>query len=52
MEVLSSVLRQGSFHRYICVAGDWLQGPYVYALYDAYGFSRARLVCVTKTRCL
>jgi MFS family permease len=25
---------------YACVAGDWLQGPYVYALYDAYGFDR------------
>jgi len=23
---------------YACVAGDWLQGPYVYALYEAYGF--------------
>lgn len=23
----------------ICVAADWLQGPYVYALYSAYGFS-------------
>lgn len=23
----------------ICVAADWLQGPYVYALYDAYGYS-------------
>ena len=22
----------------LCVAADWLQGPYVYALYDAYGF--------------
>ena len=22
-------------------AGDWLQGPYVYALYAAYGFSQA-----------
>jgi hypothetical protein len=22
-------------------AGDWLQGPYVYALYAAYGFSKA-----------
>lgn len=22
------------------VAGDWLQGPYIYALYDAYGYSR------------
>lgn len=36
------------FHRFqasyllvwnICVAADWLQGPYVYALYSAYGFS-------------
>lgn len=25
---------------YVCVAGDWLQGPYVYALYAEYGFSR------------
>jgi MFS family permease len=24
---------------YIAVAADWLQGPYVYALYAAYGFS-------------
>lgn len=23
----------------VCVAADWLQGPYVYALYAAYGFS-------------
>lgn len=23
----------------LCVAADWLQGPYVYALYEAYGFS-------------
>jgi len=23
----------------VCVAADWLQGPYVYALYDAYGYS-------------
>lgn len=23
----------------ICVAADWLQGPYVYALYSAYGFA-------------
>lgn len=22
----------------LCVAADWLQGPYVYALYEAYGF--------------
>jgi len=31
--------------RYLCVyllatLSDWLQGPYVYALYDAYGFSQ------------
>jgi MFS family permease len=30
---------------YLCVyfmmmAGDWLQGPYVYALYDSYGYSQ------------
>ena len=26
---------------YLCmVAGDWMQGPYVYALYDSYGFSQ------------
>jgi len=26
---------------YFCVmAGDWLQGPYVYALYDSYGFDQ------------
>ncbi|CAK0808672.1 unnamed protein product [Prorocentrum cordatum] len=24
----------------LCVAGDWLQGPYVYALYEAYGLPR------------
>eukprot|EP00435_Cladocopium_sp_Y103_P064768 s485_g26.t1 len=24
----------------LCVAADWLQGPYVYALYEAYGFSK------------
>lgn len=26
---------------FLMMAGDWLQGPYVYALYDAYGFSKA-----------
>lgn len=25
------------------MAGDWLQGPYVYALYDHYGFSRGQI---------
>eukprot|EP00928_Gymnodinium_smaydae_P037819 TRINITY_DN26209_c0_g1_i1.p1 TRINITY_DN26209_c0_g1~~TRINITY_DN26209_c0_g1_i1.p1 ORF type:complete len:434 (+),score=90.29 TRINITY_DN26209_c0_g1_i1:108-1409(+) len=24
-----------------CVGADWLQGPYVYALYSSYGFSRS-----------
>ena len=24
----------------LCAAGDWLQGPYVYALYQHYGFDR------------
>merc|ERR1711965_211989 len=24
----------------MCAAGDWLQGPYVYALYDSYGYDR------------
>ncbi|CAE8659868.1 unnamed protein product, partial [Polarella glacialis] len=24
----------------LCVAGDWLQGPYVYALYESYGLPR------------
>jgi MFS family permease len=28
---------------YICVAGDWLQGPYVYALYESYNFPRAQI---------
>eukprot|EP00951_Prasinocladus_malaysianus_P021438 scaffold177277_cov42-Prasinocladus_malaysianus.AAC.3 len=25
---------------FVAVAGDWLQGPYVYALYQHYGFHR------------
>lgn len=25
------------------MAGDWLQGPYVYALYEHYGFSRGEI---------
>ena len=25
---------------YICMTADWLQGPYVYALYSSYGFSK------------
>lgn len=38
--VALSSLRLTCYH--YCVlsaAGDWLQGPYVYALYEAYGFS-------------
>jgi len=25
---------------YVCMTADWLQGPYVYALYSSYGFSK------------
>jgi hypothetical protein len=25
----------------VCVCADWLQGPYVYALYESYGYTRA-----------
>eukprot|EP00971_Amphidinium_carterae_P217813 4323861-Amphidinium_carterae.1 len=28
---------------YLAVAADWLQGPYVYALYEAYGYSGQEL---------
>mmetsp|Transcript_84475 Transcript_84475/g.242554 ORF Transcript_84475/g.242554 Transcript_84475/m.242554 type:complete len:570 (-) Transcript_84475:55-1764(-) len=27
----------------LCAAADWLQGPYTYALYEAYGFSPAEI---------
>jgi MFS family permease len=27
----------------ICVCADWLQGPFVYALYEAYGFTRSEI---------
>ena len=27
-----------------CVAADWLQGPYVYALYAAYGYSESAIM--------
>ena len=30
----------------ICLAGDWLQGPYMYALYDAYGFSHDEIAAL------
>ena len=26
-------------HIIVFIAGDWLQGPYVYALYQSYGMS-------------
>ena len=26
--------------RVVCAAGDWLQGPYVYALYSYYGYDK------------
>jgi hypothetical protein len=27
----------------LCAVGDWLQGPYVYALYEKYGYSPAQI---------
>ena len=27
----------------LAMAADWLQGPYVYALYESYGFSRGEI---------
>ena len=42
----SSVLRRSSLEAVflpayaICASADWLQGPYVFALYKAYGFDR------------
>ena len=32
--------QSGSATVMTCAAGDWLQGPYVYALYQHYGFDR------------
>mmetsp|Transcript_18263 Transcript_18263/g.21233 ORF Transcript_18263/g.21233 Transcript_18263/m.21233 type:complete len:181 (-) Transcript_18263:181-723(-) len=29
-----------------CIAADWLQGPYVYALYSAYGFSETSIMAL------
>jgi len=28
---------------FLCASADWLQGPYVYALYSAYGYSRTEI---------
>ena len=28
------------------MAGDWLQGPYMYALYDAYGFKHEEIAAL------
>lgn len=33
-------LLMGRRLEHMCAAGDWLQGPYVYALYQHYGFDR------------
>ena len=33
----------------ICAAADWLQGPYIYALYAAYGFSSFQLALLFVT---
>lgn len=32
-----------------CVAADWLQGPYVYALYSAYGYSEHQIAVLFAT---
>ena len=29
-----------------CVAADWLQGPYLYALYAAYGYSESAIMAL------
>ena len=31
---------------WIAMAGDWLQGPYVYALYSSYGLSQADIAAL------
>lgn len=28
---------------YVAIAGDWLQGPYVYYLYSQYGFGKGEI---------
>jgi hypothetical protein len=30
-------------HTALSLAGDWLQGPHVYALYESYGMSKHRI---------
>ena len=30
----------------LMMAGDWLQGPYMYALYDAYGFKHEEIAAL------
>jgi len=30
----------------LMMAGDWLQGPYMYALYDAYGFAHEEIAAL------
>ncbi|KAH9724283.1 Major facilitator superfamily domain-containing protein 5 [Citrus sinensis] len=33
----------GHFAVYLAIAGDWLQGPYVYYLYSTYGFGKGEI---------
>jgi MFS family permease len=40
-EGFQSFQRKYLFAWAVCVCADWLQGPYVYALYEAYGYTRA-----------
>jgi len=39
-EAFSNFRRLYHIVYYLMMAGDWLQGPYVYALYASYGFSK------------
>lgn len=29
--------------RFCALAADWMQGPYVYALYESYGFQKGEI---------
>jgi len=50
-----STVKKAEFRRFqrlylacvlVCLGGDWLQGPYMYALYDAYGFSHDEIAAL------
>ena len=35
---------------WLMMAGDWLQGPYVYALYSSYGFSQEDIAVMMRNK--